>query len=149
MTPDGIGRRVSEGEHKGMVLFLVRYNRQQFCFEPGMQHRIRSMLDSFGSHFSRGRAKQGQQFRRSISELFMRLLFWFARLMPVTSRRRNRLRGSGLILTPQRDACLFCGLVGPLNHAFFPSVFGSCTRTTPSLRLRSTVPVWHQVRLCP
>src|SRR4051794_41107152 len=61
---------------------------------------------------------------------------------------RHGLKGTGLVLTPDRQPKLRAQRVGLLDQLFFAAASGSLTRTTPAcLRLRIATPVSHQVRL--
>jgi len=59
----------------------------------------------------------------------------------------HRLVGSGLILAEQGEPEPLAAGVGAFDQLFMGVVSGSVTSTGPALRLRTTVPVWHQVRL--
>src|SRR6266700_1792799 len=132
-----------------MLLFVLSQNRQQLFFEPGMEHSIGGLLHSFGTQFPGGWTKKGQQFSRSVTHIFMGLEGRFPTQMPVASRLRDRLIGACFILTPHRKPCLLSYVVSPFDQTFFSSVLGSWTVSTPLLRLRCAVPVWHQVRVLP
>src|SRR3954447_10148357 len=67
--------------------------------------------------------------------------------MPRHTRMRHGLKGTGLVLAPDREPKLGAERVGLLNQLFLAIASGSLTRTTPCLRLRITTPVSHQVRL--
>ena len=67
--------------------------------------------------------------------------------LPPRPRLRDRLVRPGLVLTPDRDAGRLRRPIGPLDQPLFSSVRGSTTVTTPALRVRSAVPVGHQVRV--
>src|SRR3954468_12574861 len=61
---------------------------------------------------------------------------------------RPGLKGTGLVLTPDREPKLRAQRVGLLDQLFFAAASGSLTRTTPAcLRWRIATPVSHQVRL--
>src|SRR5689334_98234 len=68
--------------------------------------------------------------------------------LPILSFVGNGLEGTGFILGPDAQAQGFADMVGVFNQRFFASASGSVTSTRPCLRLRLTVPVWHQVREC-
>src|SRR2546423_423299 len=70
-----------------------------------MQDGIGSLLDSFCQHLPGRWAKQRQQFRRSLSEIFMGLLLGLAGLMPIISWMGDCLIGTGF--TPfTTEGCL-------------------------------------------
>jgi hypothetical protein len=67
---------------------------------------------------------------------------------PTAARVRHRLEGPGLVLAPDRQAEGGAERVGPLDQPLLAAASGSVTATRPScLRLRTTTPVSHQVRL--
>ena len=57
------------------------------------------------------------------------------------------LKGTGLVLTPDRQPKLGAERVGLLDQLFLAIASGSLTRPTPCLRWRIATPVSHQVRL--
>jgi len=79
----------------------------------------------------------------------MRLESRLALRVPVLSRLGNGLIGSGFILVQLRQSGLFSMLIRQLDQSFFSGACGSCTVTTPALRLRLAVPVGHHVRVLP
>src|SRR3954463_4335871 len=60
---------------------------------------------------------------------------------------RPGLKGTGLVLAPDRQPKLGAQRVGSLDQPLFTAASGSTTVTVPCLRRRVTTPVWHQVRL--
>src|ERR671911_1487499 len=60
---------------------------------------------------------------------------------------RHGLKGTSLVLTPDRESQLRAACVGLLDQLFLTAASGALTHTTPCLRLRSATPVSHQVRL--
>jgi hypothetical protein len=82
--------------------------------------------------------KKGEQFGRSISKIFMRLVFWFSFWLPTRSRIRFGLVRPSFIFISDRHPDLFTALMGLLNQVFFGVVSGSVTITLPRLRLRTT-----------
>src|SRR3954447_22666013 len=61
---------------------------------------------------------------------------------------RHGLKGTGLVLTPDREPKLGAQRVGLLDQLFLAVASGSLTRTAPAcLRRRIATPVSHQVRL--
>jgi hypothetical protein len=69
--------------------------------------------------------------------------------MPSRSRLRNGLIGASLILTAQRYSASFCLGIGRFNQTLFSPARGSWTVTGLPARLRTAVPVGHQVRVLP
>ena len=122
-------------------------DRRQLVFEPRVQHGIRGVLDRLGAQFAGRWPEQGQQFRGAATDVFVRVPRRLPFGLPGAPRLRKGLIRASLILTPDRDAHSLGRQVRPLDGAFFSAVSGSVTMTTPAFRLRSTVPVWHQVRL--
>src|SRR4051794_2000056 len=68
------------------------------------------------------------------------------RLLQHTSMRHG-LKGTGPVLTPDREPKPRPQRVGLLDQLFLARASGSLTRTTPCLRWRIATPVSHQVRL--
>lgn len=112
-----------------------------------MQHRIRSGRHAAGAQLAGGGAKQRQQFRGAGFDVFVILSVWLPLFSPGGAGIGDRLVRAGFVLTPDLDALRFSRAVGTLNQAFFSSVSGSDTRTTPSLRTRLAMPVGHQLRV--
>ena len=98
------------------------------------------------THFSRVRMEQGQQLGRSIAEVFMRLLCRIPFRLPTRARLGHRLERTCFVLAPDIQTQLHAQRISVLNQLFLGWVSGSVTETVPALRLRKTVPVWHQVR---
>lgn len=92
--------------------------------------------------------KQRQQFGRASANVLVRLAGGLAFGLPTRSGLGDGLVRTGLILTPDGNARLFSQGVRLLYRPLFSQALGSVTVTMPSLRLRWTVPVSHQVRLC-
>jgi hypothetical protein len=112
-----------------------------------MQHGIGSAGHAFGPDPTAGGVEQRQQFRRPTPDVLMGLAGRFPRSLPRGPGLRNRLVGSGLILTPYRYPRGLRFPVRLLDTPLFSSVWGSTTVTTPALRFRWAVPVGHQVRV--
>src|SRR3954451_23607919 len=91
--------------------------------------------------------KQGQDLGCAAPDVFVRLRRWSPSRLPPHTSMRHGLKGTGLVLTPDREPKLRPQRVGPLDQLFFAAASGSLTRTTPCLRWRITTPVSHQVRL--
>ena len=68
--------------------------------------------------------------------------------LPTRPGLRDGLIGTGFVLAPHGEPGRFCPPIRLFDQPLFASVSGSVTRTTPLLRLRSAVPVGHQVRVC-
>jgi hypothetical protein len=69
--------------------------------------------------------------------------------MPSLSRLGNGLLGTSFVLAPQRQSGGFRFGVGRLDQPLFSPALGSWTVTGPPARLRTAVPVGHQVRVLP
>src|SRR3982750_707734 len=91
--------------------------------------------------------EQGQDLGRAAPDVFVRLRRWSPPRVPRPTSMRHGLKGTGLVLTPDREPKLRPQRVGLLDRLFLARASGSRTRTTPCLRLRITTPVSHQVRL--
>src|SRR5215208_5507452 len=91
--------------------------------------------------------EQGQDLGRATADVFVRLLGRVFARLPRRAGMRHGLKGTGLVLTPDREPKLRPQRVGLLDQLFLARASGSLTRTTPCLRLRITTPVSHQVRL--
>src|SRR5215213_86252 len=108
--------------------------------------------------------KQRQDLGRAAPDVFVRLRRWSPSRLPRHTRMRHGLKGTGLVLTPDREPKLrqspSCARAqaapepklrpqrgGLLDQLFWARASGSRTRTTPCLRRRIATPVSHQVRL--
>ena len=106
-----------------------------------MQDRIGRLLDGQSANLSALGMKQRQQLGGSLPNVLMRLASGLSFGLPTGSGLRNGLIGSGFVLVPDGNARGFGLSVRLLDQPLFTSASGSCTVTTPSLRLRSTTPV--------
>ena len=92
--------------------------------------------------------EQGQDLGRAAADIFVRLHGRLAAAPPTAARMRHGLERTGLVRAPHRQAKVSALRVGPLDQPLFAAASGSVTLTKPScLRLRTTTPVSHQVRL--
>ena len=92
--------------------------------------------------------KQGQDLGRAAADIFVRLRGGLAMWSPTAARVRHSLERTGLVLTPYRQAKTSALRVSPLDQPLFAAASGSVTLTRSScLRLRTTTPVSHHVRL--
>src|SRR6266511_253568 len=66
--------------------------------------------------------------------------------LPMRAWLWDGLVWAGFVHAPHGQAHAFSLGVGLLDQAFFALASGSCTLTSPRLRLRMATPVWHQVR---
>ncbi len=113
-----------------------------------MQDGVGCVRHPFRPHRAGRRAEEGQQLGRAAPDGLVREARRLAYRRPAPPGRGDRLGWPRFIVTPDRQAG---GLPSPLRFVdgpLFPAVSGSTTRTTPSFRLRSAVPVGHQVRVC-
>ena len=97
-------------------------------------------------YLARTRLEQSQHLGRALTEVLVRLLRWVAFRLPTRTGLRYRLERPCFVLAPEIQAKLLAQRVGVLNQLFLGVLSGSVTATMPALRLRKTVPVWHQVR---
>src|SRR4051794_35497819 len=92
--------------------------------------------------------EQGQDLGRAVAGIFVRLRGGLTVWAPTAAPGRHGLERASLILAPPRQAKANALRVGPLDQPPFTAASGSVTRTRPPcLRLRTTTPVSHQVRL--
>ena len=112
-----------------------------------MQHRIASTRYPSRTHLTRGGAKKGEQFRRAVAQIFVRLPERLTFGSPTCPRIRHRLIWPRLILTPYGNTHCFRLPVRQRDQPLFSSVRGSTTVTTPAFRVRCAVPVGHHVRV--
>src|SRR3954449_10735613 len=92
--------------------------------------------------------EQGQDLGRAAAHIFMRLGRRLPARLPRHTSMRHGLKGTGLVLTPDREPKLRPQRVGLLDQLFLARASGSLTRTTPAcLRWRIATPVSYQVRL--
>src|SRR5438105_4828449 len=112
-----------------------------------MEHHIRSIPHAFRAHGARRRPKQREQFGRAAADILVRVPLGLPDRLPTRARLRDGLVGARLVLAPDLHAGRFRPVIRQLDQPLFSSVWGSLTRTIPLLRLRSAVPVGHQVRV--
>src|ERR1700750_1595631 len=92
--------------------------------------------------------EQGQDLGRAAADIFVRLRGGLAMGSPAAARVRHGLERTGLIRAPHRQTKARTQCVSPLDQPLFTTASGSVTLTRPPcLRLRTTTPVSHQVRL--
>src|SRR5690242_7065348 len=92
--------------------------------------------------------EQGQDLGRAAADVFVRLGGRVFARLPGYAGMRHGLKGTGLVLAPDRQPKLGAEHVGSLDQPLFTAASGSLTRTTPAcLRWRIATPVSHQVRL--
>jgi hypothetical protein len=84
-----------------------------------MQNGVGARINRFGSQFSRGWPKQGEQFAGFAADILMVLSPWFTFGLPGVPRMRNRLIGTCLVLAPQGQPYPLCQQISLLNHRFF------------------------------
>ena len=72
-------------------------NGSEFALQPGMQNGIGTLLGCFGAEFSRGRPKQGEQFRGFSPEILMGLACRPIFDLPGTARLRDGLIRTSLV----------------------------------------------------
>ena len=72
-----------------------------------MQHRIAGTRDSGRTHLTRGGAKKGEQFRRAVAQIFVRLPERLTLGLPACPRIRHCLIRPGLVLTRYRNTRCF------------------------------------------
>src|ERR1700760_1463541 len=92
--------------------------------------------------------EQGQDLGRAAADVFVRLRGGLAGWSPTAARMRPSLERTGLVRAPHRQAKASALRASPLDQPLFTAASGSVTLTwPPCLRLRTTTPVSHQVRL--
>jgi hypothetical protein len=125
-------------------------DRTQVLAQPRVQDRMGAAGGWLQPHLAGGGMEQGQDLGRAAPDGFVRLRRRSPARLPRHTRMRHGLKGTGLVLTPDREPKLRPQRVGLLDQLFLAIASGSLTRTTPCLRWRITTPVSHQVRLvCP
>jgi hypothetical protein len=72
-----------------------------------MQDRVGRSLHRLSTHLSARRMEQRQEFGGSSPDIFMRTPRRFALRLPGSAGLRDRLIGTGFILAPNGNACLF------------------------------------------
>lgn len=83
-----------------------------------MQDGIGTGGDAFDANLSGRWMEQREQFGRPVLRVFMGLFPWFAFRLPMMARIRDRLRGTGFILCPDRPPLLL-SYGGGLLEEFF------------------------------
>ena len=81
-----------------------------------------------------------------MTNVFMRIPSRLTGGLPVHAWLGDRLVRAGFVHAPHGQTHAFPLGVGLLDQPFFALASGSWTLTSPRLRLRTTSPVWHQVR---
>lgn len=110
-----------------------------------MEHGVSGALHTLDAHGPRRRMEQGELLGGAAAAVFMGIPGGLAVRLPVLARERDRRVGACLVFRPDWERLL---RVGGFDQLFFASVSGSWTVTMPALRLRTTVPVSHQLRSC-
>jgi hypothetical protein len=80
-----------------------------------MQHRIDCCGDPFDPYLSGCWMKEGQEFRRAIPLVFMRIAGWARFWCPTARRIRLGLEGTSFILTPDGEPQCFANQVGSFD----------------------------------
>jgi len=144
-VPRGTGRgRIGQRSRS----WLRRQDHLQLRPEPAMQHRVGAAADRLEVHLARRRMEQGQDLAGAAPDILVRLGCGVALRPPAAARLRHRLERASLVLAPDRQAERGAERVGPLDQPLFAAASGSVTVTRPAcLRLRTTTPVSHQLRL--
>src|SRR5215217_5803318 len=92
--------------------------------------------------------EQAHEFGRAVPQVLVRLACWLALHLPAGSGIGHGLKRSRLIEAPHRQTQLLALPVSAFDQVFLASASGSTISTTsPLLRLRSTLPVSHQLRV--
>src|SRR5664279_3376011 len=114
-----------------------------------MQDQVGAAADRLDIHLTGLRLKQGQNLAGATSNILVRLRSGTTLSLPAAARIRHRLERTGLVFAPDREAERGAERVGALDEPLFSAASRSVTViTTPSrLRLRTTTPVSHQLRL--
>lgn len=120
-------------------------DRLQFFLEPAMKNGIGASDSRSDAHLTARRVEQRQDFARPAPNVFVRLRGGLAFWRPPMPGMRQRLEGTGLVLTPDLQAQGRTEGIRPLDQPLFTSASGSFTMAMPLLRLRATTPVSHQV----
>src|SRR3954471_22819765 len=106
-----------------------------------MQDRIGAAGRWLEPHPAGGGMKQGQDLGCAAPDVFVRLEGRSPSWLPRHPGMRPGLKGTGLVLTPDRQPKLRAQRVGLLDQPLFTAASGSRTCTTPCLRLRIATPV--------
>ena len=133
----GHRRRLGQGREPGRHRLL----------EPGVQDAIGASPHALGVHLARRGAQEGQELGCPCAQVFVRLARGMACGLPADPRGGHGLERARLILARQGDPARLRLAVGLLNQPLLASASGSWTVTRPPLRLRTAVPVGHQVRV--
>lgn len=99
-----------------------------------MQDVIWTVRHPLDANLAIMRMEKGQDFGRTIANVFMRVGFGMSLWLPALTRIGLGGKGTGLIFTPNCDAEGLCQRVSSLNQGFFASVSGSITVAKPALR---------------
>src|SRR3712207_2001666 len=114
-----------------------------------MQDRVGAAADRLEVDLPGRRMEQGEDLAGAAPDILVRPGRGVALRPPAAARLRHRLERAGLVFAPDRQAEGGAERVGPLDQPLLAAASGSVTATRPSrLRLRTTTPVSHQVRLC-
>lgn len=116
---------------------------RQFGVQPGMEHGIWGTPYADDPDGTTGRMEERQLFGGSGTHVLVWRADWLSGGVPMGTGIGQRLIGSGLIFRPDRQVRLG---VGGLDQVFLGTASGSVTSTGPLFRLRTTVPVAHQLR---
>src|SRR3712207_892752 len=91
--------------------------------------------------------EQGQNLGCAAADVLVRLGGRVFARLPRHTTMRHGLKGTGLVLTPDREPKLCAQRVRLLDQPLFTAASASPSVTVPCLRRRVTTTVWHQVRL--
>jgi hypothetical protein len=119
LRPMGEGVRVHDGLGQG------RQQGAHFGFEPGMQHHVGTRGHAFDAHLARRGTQEGEQLRRAVARIFVRLPGGMADWLPAAARIRHRLKRACFILARQRHPTPLCFAVCLLNQPLFAAASGS------------------------
>jgi len=115
----------------------------QFRFEPGMEHGIGGVPYSFHPHLTAGRPEERELLGRPCPDVLMRVTHRLSGRMPVSAGIGQRPVGPRFVLGPHRQLVLG---VRCLDQVFFATASGSVTVTVPLFRVRTALPISHQLR---
>lgn len=121
----------------------ARQDRGQLGFQPGMKDGVGRAPHSLHMHLTTGWMEEGQLLGGSLTGILMGIADRLPCRVPVGAGIGNRLIGASLVFGVYRQHILG---IRRLNQVFFATASGSTTVTVPLFRLRTAVPISHQLR---
>jgi len=116
---------------------------RQLGLEPGMEDSVGAAPHPLDPDLATRWMEQGQLLGRPLPHVLMGIPYRVASRVPVGAGIGDRLVRAGLVFGVDGQQVL---AICRLDQVFLGEASGSCTTTVPLLRMRTAVPVSHQLR---